>query len=240
MWRDKTISVILPTYREKESIKEVINGFEQLGYCDEIIVINNNAEIGTSEQVELTSAREVFETTQGYGAAIKRGIHEANSDLIVICEPDSTFRPSDLDKLLAFTDRCEFVIGSRTVESFIWSGANMGIFLKWGNWFVAKLVELLFNSVSLSDVGCTFRLFSKDVISKYDMSKFSNDGRFGMELLLSVIMNREAVVQIPVNYLPRIGVSGYTGDFRGALFLGLKMIRLIFHRRFGKRGHYLD
>jgi len=35
------------------------------------------------------------------------------------------------------------VFGSRTVRIFILSGANMGLFLKWGNWAVAKLTELL-------------------------------------------------------------------------------------------------
>ena len=34
----------------------------------------------------------------------------------------------------------------------------MGWFLRWGNWAVAKLVEVLFNTSHLSDVGCTYRL----------------------------------------------------------------------------------
>jgi glycosyltransferase involved in cell wall biosynthesis len=238
MWRGKTLTVILPTYREKESIKQVIEAFEKLGICDEIIVINNNAEEGTSEEITQTSAREVHETIQGYGAAIKRGLRESNGDLTAICEPDSTFKPSDLEKLLVFTDQCEFVIGSRTVENFIWTGANMGYFLKWGNWFVAKLMELLFNSSSLSDVGCTFRVVSKKVIAKYDLERFKDDGRFGMEYLLSAVMAQESVVQVPVNYLPRIGVSGYTGNFKGAFYLGVKMIFLILRRRIGRQNYY--
>ena len=34
----------------------------------------------------------------------------------------------------------------------------MGCFLKWGNWAVAKMVEVLFNTSHLSDIGCTYRL----------------------------------------------------------------------------------
>ena len=240
MWRGHSVSIVLPTYKEKESIREVINRFEHLNFCDEILVINNNAEPGTSEEIALTSAREVFEQRQGYGAAIKRGLLEAKSELIVICEPDSTFKPTDLEKLLVFTDQCDVVIGSRTVDNFIWSGANMGIFLKWGNWFVAKLMEVLFNSGYLSDVGCTFRVVKRDVILKYKLDKFSNDGRFGMELLLSSVMTKESLVQVPVNYLPRVGISGYTGNLKGALFLGLRMINVIIVRRFGSRSYYID
>ena len=52
-------------------------------------------------------------------------------------------------------------LGSRTVTHFIWEGANMGPFLKWGNWAVAKLVEVLFNTSHLSDIGCTYRLLER-------------------------------------------------------------------------------
>ena len=95
-----------------------------------------------------TSAREVHEPVQGYGAAIMRGLREARTDLICVCEPDGTFEPRDLLKLLPYTRECELVVGSRTVTTFIWDGANMGRFLRWGNWAVAKVVEVLFNTAT--------------------------------------------------------------------------------------------
>ena len=74
VWRGNSVSVVLPTYNEKDSIRSVIRGFEAVGVVDEIIVVNNNAAPGTSEEVAPTSAREVVETRQGYGAAIRRGL----------------------------------------------------------------------------------------------------------------------------------------------------------------------
>ena len=47
MWRGRSVSVVLPTYNEKDSIAEVIRGFEALGVVDEIVVVNNNAAPGT-------------------------------------------------------------------------------------------------------------------------------------------------------------------------------------------------
>ena len=61
MWNEQSLSVVLPTYNEKDSIADTIVGFEKLGVVDEILVINNNAAPGTSEEVAPTSAREVFE-----------------------------------------------------------------------------------------------------------------------------------------------------------------------------------
>lgn len=51
MYKEKKISLILPTFNEKDSIRKVISDFEQLGIIDEILVINNNAAAGTSGEV---------------------------------------------------------------------------------------------------------------------------------------------------------------------------------------------
>src|SRR3954452_23164717 len=126
MWHGKTIGVVLPTYREKASIRPVILGFESLGIVDEILVVNNNAEPGTSEEVAPTSAREVIETRQGYGAAIQRGIAECRTDLVCVCEPDGTFDPADLWKLLAYSRDFEFVYGSPARRDPLWGGGGMG------------------------------------------------------------------------------------------------------------------
>src|SRR5205807_3099356 len=95
MWHGQTVSVVLMTYAERMSIREVINGFLDTGLVDEVIVVDNNAEHGTVAEVEQTDARLVFEPQQGYGHAIRRGVIESTGDLIVLAEPDGTFLPDD-------------------------------------------------------------------------------------------------------------------------------------------------
>ena len=120
MYQGKKITVILPTYNEKDSIQKVIRDFEQLNVVDEILVINNNAAEGTSEEVAPTTAIEIHEPRQGYGSAIRRGFSEATGDLIVVCEPDDTFLAADIFKLLIYSEEMDIVYGSRTVSTLIW------------------------------------------------------------------------------------------------------------------------
>ena len=231
MWTGKTVAVVLPTYNEKDSIAQVIAQFESLGFVDDILVVNNNAADGTSQEVASTSAREVVETRQGYGAAIQRGLREVDADLVCICEPDGTFSAQDLLKLLPFTTECGFVVGSRTVSHFIWEGANMGFFLLWGNWAVAKLIEVLFNTSYLSDVGCTFRVISRDALTSIT-PEFTVDGSaFGLEMLLIAVIKRVQLVQVPVNYRPRVGESSVTGHLGKTVSLGMSMIRMVLRMR---------
>jgi glycosyltransferase involved in cell wall biosynthesis len=209
----------------------MILDFESVEYVDEIIVINNNAADGTSQEVAGTSAIEYLETTQGYGAAIQRGFREATGDLIAVFEPDGTFIARDLRKLLAYSEDFDVVYGSRTVKEFIWRGANMGIFLKWGNYAVAKLMEVLFNTTSLTDVGCTVRCINRQSLNALRPYFTVQGSFFGPEMIVLSILQKHRVVQIPVNYTKRVGTSSVTGDPAKAIILGFQMIGLILRYR---------
>lgn len=236
MWNGKTVSVILMTYNERDSIRATIEGFLATGVVDEVLVVNNNAAPGTAEEVALTPARQVFESRQGYGWASRRGLQEATGDLLVLAEPDGTFLPADIVKLLAYSDDCDAVFGTRTTRELIWSGANMGAFLKWGNWAVAKMVEVLFNTSHLSDVGCTYRLLTRPLAERLNSQFAVGDSHFGPELMLRVITSGARFVEVPVNYLPRVGFSAVTGDMRKAVLLGLQMIAFILRYRVATLG----
>lgn len=221
------MSVVLPTYNEKDSIRRSIGEFEQTGYVDEIIVVNNNAAPGTSAEVALTSAREVFEPQQGYGFACQRGLREATGDYVMLSEPDGTFSGADILKLLAYSEGWDIVLGSRTAKGFIWKDANMGFFLRWGNWAVAKLIELLFNTTNLTDVGCTMRLIKRGPLQQIQAGFTIGGSHFGPQMILLAAYRRLHMVQIPVNYQPRVGKSMATGSRVKAIRIGLRMIFLV-------------
>lgn len=233
MWRGKTVAVIFPTYNEKDSIRAAILSYSGTSLVDEIIVVNNNAAPGTSEEVAGTIAREIFETRQGYGNALLCGLDHTQADLIVLSEPDGTFSGHDLVKLLAYSDDVPVVFGTRTTREFIWTGANMGCFLRWGNWAVAKLTEVLFGTTILTDMGCTHRLISHEALDLMRPHLTIAGSHFGPQILLETVAHRIPFVEIPMNYRPRVGTSSVTGSFWKAFGLGWRMIFLVLAYRFG-------
>ncbi len=250
MWRDKTVSVIFPTYNERDSIYDAILDFLSQGVVDEVIVVNNNAAPGTSEEVaRVGSSRvvEVLEPRQGYGNAIQRGLQHATGDYLVIAEPDGTFIGRDILKLLAYSDDFDVVYGSRTATELIWEGANMGWFLKWGNWTAAKVMEFLFNTPNLTDVGCTLRLISRSALERIQPHFTVGGSHFGPEMMILSLLHGSSIIQVPVNYRERVGVSMATGSLKKTLAIGLSMIGLILryriksllsrHKRYGMRGN---
>ena len=116
------------------------------------------------------------------------------------------------------------MLGTRTTRELIGERANMGLFLRWGNWAVAKLAMVLFNTTSLSDVGCTYRLLHRDAYERIRPYFSVGSSHFGVEMMLLIFMRRLRTTEISVNYLERVGVSSVTGDLRKAFVLGITMI----------------
>src|SRR6202165_5677927 len=92
-------------------------------------------------------------------------------------------------------------------------------------------MEFLFNSTNLTDVGCTMRLVRRDALAELHAAFTIGGSAFGPEMMLLSLLHGLRVIQVPVNYLPRVGVSSVTGDARKAVMLGLWMIGLVIRYR---------
>ncbi|MFA5889113.1 MAG: glycosyltransferase family 2 protein [Candidatus Paceibacterota bacterium] len=236
MYKNKKVSVVIGTYNEADSIRKVIDGFFATGFVDEVIAVDNNALGNTREEIEKTKARRVVETKQGYGYAYMRGLKEATGDLIVMTEADGTFDPNDIRKFLLYSDDFPVVFGTRTSRASIWSGAFMPFSVRFGNWAVAKFLEVLHNGPSLTDVGCTYKLISRKVLEKiFPLFLLSHgDGKWSPEFMIWIIKKGFIPIEIPVIFKSRVGQSMYTGSIWKAMKLGFKMLPLIIRYRFKK------
>ncbi len=227
MWGKRTVSVVFPAYNEEENILSAIEDFSTVDYVDEVVVVDNNSTDRTAELVRSANARLVTETKQGYGCALQRGLREAKTDMIILAEPDGTFLGSDVVKLLAFADDCDLVLGSRTRREFIGPGANMGLLRRAGNGIAAKLLQVLFDGPPLSDCGCTLRLISREAAQRIHDRFTSRGAPFAPEMVVLALLDKQRVVEVPVNYRARIGTSKITGSTKRMLLVGFRMIRLI-------------
>jgi len=231
MWDGKTVSVIFPAYNEEKSILRAIEEFRRNAVVDEVLVVDNNSTDRTAALVTSAGTRLVSESRQGYGYALRRGLQEAAGDLMIMAEPDGTFVGRDVYKLLAYAEDFDMVCGTRTTKELIWGSANMKWFLRIGNLVVAKLLEVLFSGPSLTDCGCTLRLLRKEMLAVILPECTVGDSHFLPELVILGLKHGFRIIEVPVNYRGRIGVSKITGDLRGAVKTGLKMIGLTLQYR---------
>jgi glycosyltransferase involved in cell wall biosynthesis len=231
MWQGHRVSVVFPAYNEEAGIASAVRDFGSVDAVDEVLVIDNNSHDATFAQAAAAGARVVREPRQGYGHALRRGLTEAESEYVVLAEPDGTFIGKDVLKLLAFADDFDLVLGTRTTRELIWHGANMGWQLRWGNWIVAKLLQVLFDGPSLSDCGCTLRLIRRSAAERL-LPRFTVGGsHFLPEMVCLALLHGQRLVEVPVNYRHRVGQSKITGSRSTALRVGARMVALILRYR---------
>lgn len=117
------VSVILPTYNEKENIKELIDSIlDILKVTTEIIVVDDDSPDKTWEIVEGMSKvnkdikllRRLKE--KGLASAVKEGISFAKGDKIVLMDADFSMPPDILMHTIGYLDNFDIVVGSRYIE----------------------------------------------------------------------------------------------------------------------------
>ena len=231
MWQGNRVSVVFPAYNEEAGIAQAVADFGAIEAADEVLVVDNNSRDATARRAAAAGARVVCEPRQGYGHALRRGLAEAQGEYVVLAEPDGTFMGKDVLKLLAYADDFDLVLGTRTTRELIWHGANMGWQLRWGNWIVAKLLQVLFGGPSLSDCGCTLRLVRRSAADRL-LPRFTVGGsHFLPEMVCLALLSDLRLVEVPVNYRDRVGQSKITGSMRTTVRVAGHMIGLIVRYR---------
>jgi glycosyltransferase involved in cell wall biosynthesis len=97
MYRNVTISVVIPCLNEEAGIAQTIRSIPDL--VDEVVVVDNGSTDRTAEIARSLGAVVAKEEVRGYGSAKKRGFQTATKDVIVAADGDGTY-PLDLLPLL--------------------------------------------------------------------------------------------------------------------------------------------
>jgi len=234
MYGARRVSVVFPAYNEEPNVRIAVQDFLVPGVVDEVVVVDNNSKDRTAEEAAAAGARVVTESRQGYGHALRRGLREATGDIVITAEPDGTFIGRDVLKLLAYSDDFDMVCGTRTTRELIWEQANMGWFLRIGNWSVAKMLQVLFDGPSLSDCGCTLRLSHRRTVELIHPDLTVGGSHFLPEMVILALRKQLKVIEVPVNYRGRVGESKITGSLKGTLRTGFRMIGLLIRYRLGR------
>ncbi|MEO0426277.1 MAG: glycosyltransferase family 2 protein [Pseudomonadota bacterium] len=229
---DGRVTVALTAYNDEEAIGPAVEDFTAHPKVARVIVVSNNSKDRTFEEAEKAGAIVFNELVPGYGSCVWRCFSEAlkfdDTDLVVLCEGDRTFRAYDIDKLLAYAPHADVVNGTRTVEKLRQNETQLTTFMFYGNVFVGKLLEAKhLGRGTITDVGTTYKLCHRSALEglmpyldrRVNLS-------FNAHFLDRVMGLGLSIVECPITFHGRVGLSkgGNTSNVR-ALSVGLEMIR---------------
>lgn len=227
---NRRLVVALTAYNDEDSIAAAVADFKAHPLVDEVIVVSNNSTDRTLERAAAAGATAVNEPLPGYGRCVYRCLQlalERNTELMVLCEGDCTFRAYDLDKFLAYAPHADIVNGTRTVERLRARNTQLSTFMYYGNVFVGKLLEAKHVGRStITDVGTTYKLCRHDALTRL-LPKLDPavNLEFNAHFLDTALAEGNDIVECPVTFHPRVGISkgGNVNNSR-ALSVGLRMV----------------
>jgi GT2 family glycosyltransferase len=227
---DRHIVVVLTAYNDEASIGNAVADFRDHPLVTSVIVVDNNSLDRTANVARDAGAIVVTETKPGYGRCVYRCFQEAlaeGQELIILCEGDMTFRAKDIEKLLAYIDHAHVVNGTRVVEQLREYSTQLSTFIYYGNFFVGKLLEFKhLGRGTFTDVGTTYKLLRRKSLERLmPVLNPRINLEFNAHFLDIALKSGEIVVECPITFHPRVGVSkgGNANNLR-AFRVGFRMI----------------
>jgi glycosyltransferase involved in cell wall biosynthesis len=206
---DKGISVVIPCLNEETSVGRVVamafQGLAAAGEQGEVIVVDNGSTDRSASVAAEAGARVISEAERGYGAAIRRGFHEARYDILVMADADLTY---DLTELRRLTEpirggEADFVVGNRMRN--IRPGAMPWLHRYVGNPLLSLMLRLMFHHHAVRDAHCGMRAISAEAYQR--LRCVTTGMEFASEMIIQAIRNNLRIAERDIIYHPRVGES---------------------------------
>jgi glycosyltransferase involved in cell wall biosynthesis len=185
------LSVIIPCYNEKSTIKDLLEAVEKSPVSPkEVIVVDDASTDGTLDYLE-SELGHLYQlllkhgVNQGKGAALRTGISAATGDIVVIQDADLEYDPNEYEKLIRpiLEQRADVVYGSR----FIGAAPHRVLYFwhRVGNGFLTLLSNMLTN-LNLTDMETCYKVFRREIIQSITIE----ENRFGFEPEITAKISR--------------------------------------------------
>jgi glycosyltransferase involved in cell wall biosynthesis len=198
------LSVIIPIYNEKKSIREIIKRVRATGLANEIVLVDDGSTDGTRDILKSMDGKydvllALHEKNRGKGAAIRTGMNIAKGEVLLIQDADLEYDPRDYPALLKplEEDLADVVYGSRFL------GASRRPILFWhmvANKILTFMTNILYDNI-LTDMETGYKVFRRHVMEKINIH--ANGFDFEPEFTAKILKQKIRLYEVPITFNPR-------------------------------------
>jgi glycosyltransferase involved in cell wall biosynthesis len=196
------LSVIIPVFNEKETLRACVEAVLAVECADEILIIDDGSADGTRDLYPAIKALDpcirvhLQPQNQGKGAAVRKGFELASGDIFLIQDADLEYDPRDYPALLQpiLENRAGVVYGSR-----FRGGPTKAMFFSHmlGNKLLTLVTNILYDTI-LTDMETCYKVFRRDVVEGIPLH--ARGFEFEPEITAKVLKRRHRVYEVPISY----------------------------------------
>jgi glycosyltransferase involved in cell wall biosynthesis len=237
MYREKTVTVIVPAYNEEKLIGKVLATIP--AFVDHVIVVDDASRDGTAEVVKsrqiedrrITLLRHI--KNQGVGGAISAGYRWAREkavDISVVMAGDGQMDPGDLPRLLdpLVDGEVDYAKGNRLFTGKAWKVIPKSRYF--GNAILSFLTKIASGYWHIADSQTGYSAISIRALQTIDLAQIYK--RYGMpnDLLVKLNVYHFRVRDVPIEPVYGIGERSGIRIYKIVFTLSFLLMKLFFWR----------
>jgi len=211
--KDLQLSIVLPTYNERENIRLMIPAIEKLlqenSINGEIIIVDDSSPDGTAQLARQLNKK--FKNIrvignrkkEGIGSALRVGYSCAKGKYILSSDSDMSFKVRDMLRLIhKLEEGFDLVVGSRHLSKDDYKKPNWKVQLKGLISYGGNKIIPLLTGIHIHDFSANFRIIRRDVWRS--LRTFETTNAILLETIMKTAYKGYRIAEIPVVFKDRL------------------------------------